>query len=100
MGRTFQIERPFEDLTVLENVLIGAFMNTASRTEAERVALEKLAIVGLDERANQPASDLNLARRRRLELARRSEEHTSELQSRGHLVCRLLREKKKNRTIK
>src|SRR5690625_1720107 len=28
MGRTFQIERPFEDLTVLENVLIGAFMNT------------------------------------------------------------------------
>src|SRR5690625_3229554 len=70
MGRTFQIERPFEDLTVLENVLIGAFMNTASRTEAERVALEKLAIVGLDERASQPASDLNLARRRRLELAR------------------------------
>src|SRR5690625_6811576 len=28
--------------------------------------------------------------------ARRSEEHTSELQSRGHLVCRLLLEKKKN----
>src|SRR5439155_20434907 len=27
----------------------------------------------------------------------RSEEHTSELQSRGHLVCRLLLEKKKNR---
>src|SRR5207253_7412423 len=30
---------------------------------------------------------------------RRSEEHTSELQSRGHLVCRLLLEKKKNNTI-
>src|SRR5207253_6518369 len=29
-------------------------------------------------------------------VARRSEEHTSELQSRGHLVCRLLLEKKKN----
>src|SRR5690625_6525481 len=29
--------------------------------------------------------------------ARRSEEHTSELQSRGHLVCRLLLEKKKNK---
>lgn len=70
MGRTFQIERPFEDLTVLENVLIGAFMNTASRSEAERIALEKLSIVGLAERARQPASDLNLARRRRLELAR------------------------------
>src|SRR5690625_6831143 len=31
--------------------------------------------------------------------ARRSEEHTSELQSRGHLVCRLLLEKKKNITV-
>src|SRR5437870_6850303 len=29
----------------------------------------------------------------------RSEEHTSELQSRGHLVCRLLLEKKENRTV-
>lgn len=70
MGRTFQIERPFEDLTVLENVLIGAFMHTASRSEAERVAMEKLELVGLADRAPQPASDLNLARRRRLELAR------------------------------
>src|SRR5690625_125069 len=33
-------------------------------------------------------------------LRQRSEEHTSELQSRGHLVCRLLLEKKKNKTIK
>src|SRR5690625_6373521 len=32
------------------------------------------------------------------EIGRRSEEHTSELQSRGHLVCRLLLEKKKNNT--
>src|SRR5439155_8783264 len=34
-------------------------------------------------------------RRRRSPSRRRSEEHTSELQSRGHLVCRLLLEKKK-----
>src|SRR5439155_6609602 len=34
----------------------------------------------------------------RLELQTRSEEHTSELQSRGHLVCRLLLEKKKDTT--
>src|SRR5439155_23232471 len=33
-------------------------------------------------------------------LAHRSEEHTSELQSRGHLVCRLLLEKKKKKHIK
>src|SRR5690625_6268651 len=35
---------------------------------------------------------------RRFAILLRSEEHTSELQSRGHLVCRLLLEKKKNRT--
>lgn len=70
MGRTFQIERPFEGLTVLENVLIGAFMHTASRSEAEQVAMDRLELVGLADRAPQPASDLNLARRRRLELAR------------------------------
>src|SRR3712207_9504252 len=37
-------------------------------------------------------------RRRRLRRGRRSEEHTSELQSRQYLVCRLLLEKKKNRS--
>src|SRR5437870_11462744 len=37
-----------------------------------------------------------LALRERVLLVERSEEHTSELQSRGHLVCRLLLEKKKN----
>lgn len=70
MGRTFQTERPFEELTVLENVLIPAFLKHPSRREAERVAREVLAEVGLGDRADQPAMDLNLARRRRLELAR------------------------------
>src|SRR5439155_7631924 len=40
---------------------------------------------------------VSCARRRRRGFASRSEEHTSELQSRGHLVCRLLLEKKKKR---
>src|SRR5437660_9655864 len=45
-----------------------------------------------------PAADLALRRRRAGRAwGRRSEEHTSELQSRGHLVCRLLLEKKKPR---
>src|SRR2546422_6117362 len=52
----------------------------------------------LGERKNPPARSV----RRRAELARsrglRSEEHTSELQSRLHLVCRLLLEKKKKKT--
>jgi len=70
MGRTFQVERPFAELTVLENVLVSAFLRTADRREAERRAHAALERVGLADRALQPAGDLNLARRRRLELAR------------------------------
>ncbi len=70
MGRTFQIERPFEGLTVLENVLIPAFLHASGRVEAEVKALNALELVGLADRALQPSSDLNLARRRRLELAK------------------------------
>jgi branched-chain amino acid transport system ATP-binding protein len=69
-GRTFQTERPFEELTVLENVLVPAFLQTSRRSEAERIARDVLSQVGLADRAEQPALDLNLARRRRLELAK------------------------------
>jgi branched-chain amino acid transport system ATP-binding protein len=69
-GRTFQTERPFEELTVLENVLVAAFLTAKRRSEAERLAMSVLEQVGLADRADQPALDLNLARRRRLELAK------------------------------
>lgn len=70
MGRTFQIERPFEGLTVLENVLIPAFLHASGRAEADALARTALEQVGLLDRALQPSADLNLARRRRLELAK------------------------------
>ena len=70
MGRTFQTERPYEDLTVLENVLVAAFLKNPHRKDAERVALSALEKVGLSDRAHQLSSDLNLARLRRLELAK------------------------------
>ncbi|MFO7747450.1 MAG: ABC transporter ATP-binding protein [Orrella sp.] len=70
MGRTFQTERPYEDLTVLENVLVAAFLKNPKRKDAERVALSSLEKVGLSDRAHQLSSDLNLARLRRLELAK------------------------------
>ena len=69
-GRTFQTERPFEALTVLATVLIAAFLTVGRRSEAERLAMSVLEQVGLADRAHQPALDLNLARRRRLELAK------------------------------
>jgi len=70
VGRTFQVERPFEELTVLENVLIPAFLRARRRGEAEATAWEALERAGLADRAHQPSADLNLARRRRLELAK------------------------------
>ena len=70
MGRTFQIERPFEGLTVLENVLIPAFLRFPARSDAELWAEECLTRVGLIDRRNQLSAELNLARRRRLELAK------------------------------
>src|SRR5439155_9020799 len=53
-----------------------------------------LALLG-DHLARRPRDEV-LVRELRLEPGERSEEHTSELQSRGHLVCRLLLEKKKD----
>lgn len=70
IGRTFQIERPFAGLTVLENVLVPAFLKHNTRADAESWALECLERVGLADRSKQPSADLNLARRRRLELAK------------------------------
>ena len=70
---THQIVRPFLDLTVLENVMVGAAFGSsgrlgrrAPRTEAEDV----LAFVGLGPRRDSPASALTLAQRKRLEIAR------------------------------
>jgi branched-chain amino acid transport system ATP-binding protein len=70
---THQIVRPFLDLTVSENVMVGAAFGAsgrlgprAPRTEAEDV----LAFVGLAPRRDSPASALTLAQRKRLEIAR------------------------------
>lgn len=70
MGRTFQTERPYEELTVLENVLVAAFLNHPKKKDAEAIAMSVLEKVGLADRAHQLSSDLNLARLRRLELAK------------------------------
>lgn len=70
MARTFQTEQPYEELTALENVLVAAFLKHNKRSDAEKTALKALERVGMADRANQLATDLNLARLRRLELAK------------------------------
>ena len=70
LSRTFQITRPLEELSVLENVLVGAHIHTRRRGTAEAVAREQLTFVGLDDRADENAGELTVGDQKRLELAR------------------------------
>jgi len=70
MVRTFQITQPFAKLTVLENIAVGAFQQFATKTQAHahaRVIAEKVGMSGM---LDQMASELTVAGRKRLELAR------------------------------
>lgn len=72
IARTFQLVRPFAGLSALENVLVGRLYGRARTTTAGAVgeAERLLALVGLEDRARVPASQLTLIDRKRLELAR------------------------------
>ena len=72
LGRAFQVVQPFPEMTVRENVLVGALFGEPGigRAEAERRADEALANVGLDRRAEDDAEDLTLMEEKRLEIAR------------------------------
>jgi branched-chain amino acid transport system ATP-binding protein len=70
MVRTFQIVKPFLQLTVLENVVIAALNRTKHVQEATERALKTLEFAGLKEKENTLATGLTLPHRKRLELAR------------------------------
>lgn len=70
MGRTYQIVKPFGNMTVLDNVMVGAFCNQSGSATAREIALEVLALVGLLDKKDQPAKSLTLANMKRLEMAR------------------------------
>jgi branched-chain amino acid transport system ATP-binding protein len=68
--RTFQLAKPFRDLTVLRNVMMGAFLKTPYPKEAEERALATLSFVKLLDKKDEFARSLNTIDQRRLELAR------------------------------
>jgi branched-chain amino acid transport system ATP-binding protein len=72
LSRAYQVVRPLSDLTVRENVMVGACFGRErfSLAEAARVADEVLAQVGLADKAGLFAGSLNVAEKKRLELAR------------------------------
>jgi branched-chain amino acid transport system ATP-binding protein len=70
VGRTFQKLRPFQGMTVLENVTVGALQKCRDVAHARREAHEALGRVGLAEKADAYARTLSTGQRKRLELAR------------------------------
>jgi branched-chain amino acid transport system ATP-binding protein len=70
IARTFQKLRPFQGMTVAENVMVGALTRTRDVKQAREQAHEWLRRVGLLEKANAHARTLSTGQRKRLELAR------------------------------
>jgi branched-chain amino acid transport system ATP-binding protein len=71
IGRSYQIPHPFANMTVFENLLVGAiFGGRGSERDSYRRCSDVLKITGLYDKANKPARTLTLLQRKRLELAR------------------------------
>jgi branched-chain amino acid transport system ATP-binding protein len=70
IGRTFQVVRPFTDMTVLENVMVPASVRGHGPQEARELSLEILGRVGLHDEAYLDPQNLTLSKRKRLEVAR------------------------------
>ncbi len=70
VGRTFQKLKPFADQTLLENVMIGAFVKEKDIKKARDRALEIIDFVDLIEKRHHFAKELSTGQRKRLEMAR------------------------------
>jgi branched-chain amino acid transport system ATP-binding protein len=74
IARTFQIVKPFANLSVRENVAVGAMYGRTGTTRTTRTAFERaqelLDVVGLARVGDRPASDLTIPDRKRLEVAK------------------------------
>ena len=70
IARAFQIAKPFPELSVLDNVRIGALFGKAGSRDVASVTKDALTIAGLNEFAERPALSLTVGYLRRLELAR------------------------------
>jgi branched-chain amino acid transport system ATP-binding protein len=70
IGRTFQLVKPFQDLTVLENVTVGALHKHDTVAAAKKDAARFLELMELGDKRHMHASNLTLPDRKRLEVAR------------------------------
>jgi branched-chain amino acid transport system ATP-binding protein len=70
MARTFQVVKPLQRMSVMDNVIASAFLRAKDRTQAEEIAAETLRFTGLYDDRDVISKGLPLGRRKRLEIAR------------------------------
>jgi ABC-type branched-subunit amino acid transport system ATPase component len=70
IARAFQIARPFRDLSVAENVRIGALFGKTGARDVAATTTNALALAGMAHLAEEPASTLTVGQLRHLEVAR------------------------------
>lgn len=70
IARTFQVTKPFLDSTVLENVMVGGFLQAHNATEARDIAWRALETLDFCDRAAAMGHEINVPDRKRLEVAR------------------------------
>jgi len=70
MARTFQVVKPLQRMSVLDNVIASAFLRAKDRKHADEIALETLAFTGLTADRDVISKGLPLGKRKRLEIAR------------------------------
>jgi branched-chain amino acid transport system permease protein len=70
IGRSFQVVKPFQSMTVIENVMVGAFARETNMEKAREIGVQVIQFVGLNQKRDFLSSSLTIADRKRLELAR------------------------------
>ncbi|MFG1270027.1 ABC transporter ATP-binding protein [Xanthobacter sp. DSM 14520] len=70
IGRTFQLSKPFGDLSVVENLMVGGFARSSDRRRIRTKAEEIAVFLGLEAKAETEAHNLTAFDRRKLELGR------------------------------
>jgi len=70
IARTFQVVKPLQRMSVLDNVIASAFLRAKNKAEAVRIAMETIQFTGLDEDRDVISRGLPLGKRKKLEIAR------------------------------
>lgn len=70
VARTFQVVRPLKEMTVFENVLVGAYMRHSDTAKAKEIAERCMELCFLGEFRDRPAGGLTIGNKKRLEVAR------------------------------